>query len=194
MAAFHPSKRIRIRSSSSLSTYSSSGSSSSRRSSVPRRQLAAERASRATVGSGEGKQAGQTQSLDANIDYLISTYLGRQLPQGGKAAVVRAAAAFTGRAEPGRTPRWDWWGGREWATGVHGCMDGQSLGWGLSCTASEVGLAGCKAGELQTLLVSPSSPWGPRRHAHVDRSLPLPPTCPLLPPRVAAFPAAVAAC
>lgn len=58
--------------------------------------------------SGDGADSGgrsQTQQLPANLPYLLNTYLGRQLPQGGKAAVVRAAAAHTGRPESGQTPR-----------------------------------------------------------------------------------------
>jgi len=77
-----------------------------RRSSVSWRDRNAQRL--AEDGTGAGTAAGgrsQTQQLDANLPYLLNTYLGRQLPQGGKAAVVRAAAAHTGRPESGQTPR-----------------------------------------------------------------------------------------
>jgi hypothetical protein len=52
----------------------------------------------------DSSSRGQTQQLDANLPYLLASYLGRQLPQGGKAAAVRAAAAHSGRPESGRTP------------------------------------------------------------------------------------------
>jgi hypothetical protein len=64
---------------------------------TPRRAAAA-------VGGCERRQ-GQTGQLEANTGYLLASYLGLQLPQGGKAAVVRAAAAASGRRESGRTPR-----------------------------------------------------------------------------------------
>lgn len=70
-----------------------------RRSSVSWRERKAQRLA------GEPGGRSQTQQLDANLSYLLNSYLGRQLPQGGKAAVVRAAAAHTGRPESGQTPR-----------------------------------------------------------------------------------------
>lgn len=101
MAAFHPSKRGLP----GLASLAAEPAERRRRSSsTPRRLLAS--AAGSPAGRAYGRRGGgQTLLLDANIGYLMETYLGRQLPQGGKAAAVRAAAAFTGRGESGRTPR-----------------------------------------------------------------------------------------
>lgn len=56
-------------------------------------------------GSGASRAVSEIAGLDVNADYLYNSFLGRELPQGGRAAVVRAAAAQTGRPEAGRTPR-----------------------------------------------------------------------------------------
>ncbi|KAL4436993.1 hypothetical protein ABPG75_004132 [Micractinium tetrahymenae] len=104
VAAFHPSKRG-LPGLASLAGAAERAGPPRRSSSTPRRQLAAARSAAGPDGSPAGdRSVGQTLSLDANVQYLLQTYLGRQLPQGGKAAAVRAAAAFTGRGESGRTP------------------------------------------------------------------------------------------
>lgn len=105
VAAFHP--RSRGRSSSRVASSRSSDSSGRRRSSLGAR-LDRRMAPPAVPGAADGSRGrglGQTLELDMNVPYLLNTYLGRQLPQGGKAAAVRAAAAHTGRPESGRTPR-----------------------------------------------------------------------------------------
>ena len=100
MSAFHPRNR---RSGSSDAATSGSSGSTVRRSSVSWRDRRAQRVAEGGAAGATGRS--QTQHLDMNLAYLANTYLGRQLPQGGKAAVVRAAAAHTGRPQSGQTPR-----------------------------------------------------------------------------------------
>lgn len=104
VAAFHPRTQ---RSSASSSDRSASSGSGVRRSagSWRERRGAREVAGGGAAPLGRSPSQSQTLQLDVNIDYLLNSYLGRHLPQGGKAAAVRAAAAHTGRAESGQTPR-----------------------------------------------------------------------------------------
>lgn len=100
VAAFHPRNR---RGSSDATSSGGSTSSAVRRSSVSWRDRHAQRLAEGGAAVAVGRS--QTQQLDINLEYLANTYLGRQLPQGGKVAVVRAAAAHTGRPQAGQTPR-----------------------------------------------------------------------------------------
>lgn len=100
VAAFHPNTRGR-----SSRVAAAAADPGLRRSSQPRRALRALDGGSGGGGGGGSRAPSEIAALDMNADYLYNSYLGRALPQGGRAAVVRAAAAQTGRSEAGRTPR-----------------------------------------------------------------------------------------